>query len=161
MILPVGDGDTVGMHTSAQRDLAKTLRSLKASILQTLQYVDDLSAALELVGNATEGRSAGRGDRSGIQIDHRSFTVSWRGSQCHLGYTLPYRLLEILAHRPDQYLSNEYLLRVIWSGQRSRTAVRSVVSDLRRRLIVAGMDDLAALIDGSNRGHYGLMLSRR
>ena len=145
-----------------RRDMTKVLRLLKASLLQTLQYVDDLSVAIE----STDDQPAKEIERPPVEwprvhIDHRSCTIAWHDRQCHLGYTLAFRLIEVLARRPDHYLSIDYLLSEIWSGQRSRSAVRSAVSDLRCRLVDAGMDDLAAMIDGSNRGHYGLMLSRR
>lgn len=150
------------MHTPPQCDLTKVLRLLKASILQTLHYVDELSGAIESTdGPSAKATQIPQAGPMGIHLDPRSFTISWRGKQCHLGYTLAFRLLETLARRPDQYHSIDYLLSDIWSGQRSRSAVRSAVSDLRRRLTGAGMDDLAAMIDGSNRGHYGLMLSHR
>jgi len=143
------------MHTP--EEFAKTIRVLRASLAQVIRCVDSLTDVAEQMRSETEQPSA----RGLLRLNRHSFTVDWRDRQCHLGYTLAFRLLEVLARRPDHYLSIDYLLSEIWSGQRSRSAVRSAVSDLRRRLVDAGMDDLAAMIDGSNRGHYGLMLSRR
>lgn len=94
------------------------------------------------------------------RIDRRLLSVIWRGRACFLGNTLPFRLLERLARRPNIYVSCEQLLEDVWHGTRSMAAVRSVVKELRQRLRAAGMEDLAGAIDGGVSGHYGLMLDR-
>lgn len=141
-----------------QDRLSEAIRSLKTALVQVVECVDDLTRIIDdlRIVHVDTGAKA-----IPLRIDQNSFVVYWRDRHCHLGYTLAFRLLEALARRPNQYLSIDYLLSEIWSGQRSRTAVRSAVSDLRHRLMDAEMEDLAAMIDGSNRGHYGLMLSRR
>ena len=94
------------------------------------------------------------------QIDRRLLSAIWRGRSCFLGNTLPFRLLERLARRPDIFVPCEQLLDDVWHGPRSMAAIRSVVKELRQRLRAAGMDDLAGAIDGSVSGHYGLMIAR-
>lgn len=82
----------------------------------------------------------------------------WIGRRCFLGRTLTFKLFERLARRPNQYVTYDRLLQDVWNGLRSNEAIRSVVKELRRKLIDAGMSDLAEAIDGSNRECYGLIL---
>lgn len=97
-------------------------------------------------------------DEPRVFMDRRLLTVRWNGRMCHLGNTIPFRLMERLARRPNQYLTHEQLLEEIWGGPRSKSAVRSAINSLRSRLVAAGMSDLADAIDGSNAGCYGLIL---
>lgn len=90
--------------------------------------------------------------------DRGTLSVNWGGRTCYLGFTLPFQLFEALAYRPNRYILVEDLLDEVWCQCRSNAAVRSVVRDLRNRLRKARMPELAAAIDGSNRGRYGLML---
>jgi DNA-binding response OmpR family regulator len=92
-----------------------------------------------------------------LLIDRTTFTVRWNGRTCHLGNSLPFRLLERLSRRPNQYLSSAQLLDEIWGGPRSKAAVRSVVKVLRKKLRRAGMQDLARAVDGRTRDHYTLV----
>jgi hypothetical protein len=50
------------------------------------------------------------------------------------------------------------LLEDVWGGERQAATIRGVVKRLRERLRENGMQQLADAIDGSVRGHYGLML---
>ena len=92
--------------------------------------------------------------------DRPILSVRWRGKSCFLGNTLPFWFFERLARRPNQYYSYEQLIEDVWEGQRTFSAIRSVVRVLRRKLVAAGMDDLANAIDGSVSHHYGLMLDK-
>ena len=98
---------------------------------------------------------------NGLVIDRERLTVSWNGSRCYMGYTIPFRLIERLARRPNQYVTYERLLDDIWGAPRSKSAIRSAVNNLRSQLNSAGMGDLAKAIDGSNSGRYGLILDGR
>lgn len=148
------------MQTSEHIELTTAVRGLRAVVVQLLEHVDRISLEVEQLEIHSDRQLEGPGGPPPLRLDDQTFLVHWRGRTCHLGYTLSFRVLRMLARRPDQYLSTDYLLTQIWAGHRSRTAVRSAVSDLRRRLAEAGMSDLARLLDGNNRGHYGLMLSR-
>jgi DNA-binding response OmpR family regulator len=98
--------------------------------------------------------------RADLVIDAARFSVHFRGRNCFLGNTLPFRLLARLAQRPDTYVSHEDLLAEVWEGVRSEGAVRAVVKTLRQRLRRAGLGELADAIDGTVRGHYALRLDR-
>jgi len=75
-----------------------------------------------------------------------------------LGYTVLFRLADRLSRRPNQYITPDQLLRDVWEGGlRSPETIRSAVRNLRERLSLAGMDDLAAAIRGHG-GRYGLIL---
>ena len=92
--------------------------------------------------------------------DEPLLSIRWRGKSCFLGNTMPFWLFERLARRPNQYFSYEQLLDEVWKGPRTFSAIRSVVKVLRKKLALAGMDDLADAIDGSVSRHYGLMLDK-
>jgi DNA-binding response OmpR family regulator len=141
-------------------NLGETLRALRAALIQVIGHVDEVSAAVDRLVAETRLRGDAPTGPNPL-VDHTSFTVHWDGRRCHLGNTLAFRLFQALAKRPDTYLSTADLMEEIWSGQRSASAVRSAVCDLRRRLIRAGLADLAARIDGGNRRHYALVLSGR
>jgi DNA-binding response OmpR family regulator len=107
------------------------------------------------------GRVSGKGSSGAPVLDRTTFCVLWGGKTCRLGNTLSFKLLERLAHRPNQLVHCEVLLQDVWEGCRSREAVRSVVKMLRQKLNAAKMEGLAGAIDGSTAHHYGLMLGRR
>lgn len=91
-------------------------------------------------------------------IDCGLMSINWRGHSCFLGNTLPFKLFERLARRPNHYVHCDQLLVDVWRGRRSIGAVRSVIKVLRQKLCAAGMSDLAQAIDGSVAGHYALKL---
>ena len=93
-------------------------------------------------------------------VDLATFSVHWNGKTCVLGNTLPFRLLERLGRRPNQFIHCDQLLDDVWQGLRSREAIRSVVKVLKQKLVQAGMDDLAASINGNQPHHYGLIFNR-
>lgn len=95
-----------------------------------------------------------------LLVDAATFTVNWNGQTCHLGYTVPFRLIVHLARNEGRYVAHQELLDEVWGGPRSASAVRSAMTDLRARLTRAGMKDLAEAIDGHNSGHYGLLLGQ-
>jgi DNA-binding response OmpR family regulator len=128
------------------RDLAGILR---IAADQAEHVAAAMLAAKRSEPDVTEGR---------LRVDPEDLTVRWNGTTCFLGYTLPFRLLERLARRPNQYVTHEQLLLEIWGGTRSKSAIRSAVNELRARLSAAGMSDLARAIDGSNAGRYALNL---
>ena len=98
--------------------------------------------------------------RSSI-IDETTFSVRWADRTCRLGNTVAFRLLARLARRPNQLVACETLLDELWDRHTSCDALRSTVKVLRRKLTAAGMEDLAAAIDGSTSHYYALMLAGR
>lgn len=91
-------------------------------------------------------------------IDRPMLSVSYGGRSCFLGNTLPFRLLERLLRRPNQYVSHQQLQDDVWDGEPSPESIRSVVKELRRKLRCAGMDRLAQAINGKVARHYSLTL---
>lgn len=137
------------------------LGKLRRVVFEALRVCDELSSALD------QSAPSSSGDRlivvepsSDLKVDRSSFSIIWRGRSCQLRNGLPFRLLEELIHRRHQYVSVENLLERVWNSEdRSPSAVRTVVWELRRRLIAGGMPDLAESLDGiSCRGHYRLSL---
>ena len=141
-------------------DTLTTLPELLLDLTVSLRQAADKAerAALALARPMPQVSTNGK---HGLEIDRHALTVRWNGNGCFLGYTLAFRLIDRLAQRPNYYFSHAQLLDDVWGGPRSRSAIRSVVSDLRIRLASAGMAELASMIDGSNPGHYGLLMQRR
>jgi DNA-binding response OmpR family regulator len=150
-------------------EIAESLRRLVVSYRATVAEVEETLVALcrklELDQISildrdltfASARQAPRYELSGLVIDRLTFTVRWRGRSCYLNNTLPFRLLERLARRPNQYVSCAQLLDDVWEGAiRSKAAIRSVVKVLRQKLSKAGMRDLASAIDGRTKGYYTL-----
>jgi DNA-binding response OmpR family regulator len=98
--------------------------------------------------------------RPALLVDPATLSVNFCDRTCFLGNTLGFKVLLYLAQHPDAYVTYESLLSEVWQARRSDAAVRSVVKNLRGRLRQAGLGDLAALIDGTAAGHYGLKLAR-
>jgi hypothetical protein len=103
----------------------------------------------------------GNGSTCPSIIDATTFSVRWANRTCRLGNTVAFRLFARLARRPNQLVACETLLDELWDRHTSCDAVRSTVKILRRKLTAAGMEDLAAAIDGSTSHHYALMLAGR
>lgn len=136
---------------------------LTGSLLELAELLRQAADRAETIASevATHLAAPARDDGDvGLIIDQRLLAVRWNGGVCHLGNTIPFRLMERFARRPNQYLSHERLLREIWGGARSRSAIRSAVRELRLRLIEAGMPELAQAIDGRTPGQYGFFPDR-
>lgn len=133
--------------------------SLANHLLDAVKDRFDLDLAEHLSSGARSPRNY-HGITDGRPIaDSASYTVVWRGKTCFLGNSLPFRLFEQLACRPNRYFSHDELLDDVWQGCRTPDAVRSVVKVLRRKLREADMDDLASAIKGNVRNHLGLTLA--
>jgi len=91
-------------------------------------------------------------------VDGAAMTVTWAGRSCLLGNTVPFHLMDRLARRPNQYVTFDRLIRDVWAGNiRSDDTIRSSIRNLKTRLVVAGMEQLASFLRGERR-HYGLFL---
>ncbi|MGC4004087.1 MAG: helix-turn-helix domain-containing protein [Pirellulales bacterium] len=95
-----------------------------------------------------------------LVIEDHVFTIRFRGKPCFLGNSLGYRLILKLAENRGRYVSHEELLETIWCGKRSVSAIKSVISDLRHKLLKSGLTELARALDGSLKGHYRLRIAR-
>ena len=93
-------------------------------------------------------------------VNQSTLSIGWKGKSCFLGNTLAFKLFSRLSRRPNQFIGLDELQEHVWEGFRSKEAIRSVVKELRRKLGKACMEDLAAFIDGHNKGYYGLILNR-
>lgn len=144
------------MDASHAERLRMSVTQLAADLRDLVRRTESILRLLvDITGDSSHGRRVRQG--SGL-IDNATFTVQWNGKVCHLGYTVPYRLFVRLSEQPNEFVSHQQLLDDVWGGPRSGSAVRSAVAELRSRLSRAGMKDLAAAIDGTNTGFYGLRL---
>lgn len=135
--------------------------SVDHTILSIANALRGLADRLEMTVGERQQPSRSRpmnGSTSPLTIDRATFSVRWDSRECVLGATISFRLFERLARRPNHYASHAQLLEDVWGGTRSVSTIRSAVGELRKSLAVAGMGDLAQMIDGQHRGHYGLML---
>ena len=146
-------GDDAALFESILRDMAQKLSSL----------VEDVNLARRVLAGrrSTDPHAPSAQDPPDGLADEGRFAVRWRGRECRLGNTVSFRLFHRLAAARNRYVTHDDLLSDVWDGEeRSPSAIRSAVGELRRRLVEGGMEDLAAAIDGRNPGHYGLLLER-
>ena len=91
------------------------------------------------------------------QIDRGTFTVTYRGKTCFLGYTMAFRLLERLAEARGIFIPIETLIDDVWGGRGvSEEAVQRQVSTLRAKLKAA---EAKGVHIEAQPGHYRLILS--
>lgn len=110
------------------------------------------------IANLRGSEQAGEDAIRQVIVDRASMTVVSSGRTCSLSNTVQFKLMEFLAHRPNQHHPYERLLRSVWDGRRvSDDTIRSTVRHLRQRLRGVGMNDLARAIESAGR-MYGLML---
>ena len=151
----------------AQR-LAQLADQLAETLLTATNSVGEMRATLvaELDRfDPVNARAAGDGpppSRSQMQrrpwVDYSTLSLMWSGKTCYLGLTVLLRLADRLSRRPNHYITPDQLRRDVWAGDlRSPDTIRSAVRNLRQRLTDAGMEELAAAIQGHG-GGYGLML---
>lgn len=140
--------------------ILRVANSLRASLFAMVTCVDELCELVE------QGRQPQRDSLSvvvqiagqSLRVDRGTYTIHWKGRRCPLGCTMAFHVMERLARRPNEYVLTDRLLDDLWSGARAYSTVRSTVCRLKARLRREGMGDLAELIDGRTRGHYGLVL---
>jgi len=146
-------GEDAALFESILRDMAQKLSSL----------VGDVNLARRVLAGRRGDDSAGSAgqDRPPGLADEGRFTVRWKGRECGLGNTVSFRLFRRLAAARNRYVTHDDLLGDVWDGEeRTPSAIRSAVAELRRRLIEGDLKELADAIDGTIPGHYGLLLDR-
>lgn len=144
-----------------KRLIQESLQALAASHAAAVAQIEKTMIALvEELGPEPDreerGRDAGSSECPTANVT--TFCITWRGKTCFLGNNLLFWLFRRLLQSSGLYVSHLDLLDDVWRGQRQSSTVRGVAKRLRDRLIDADMADLAAAIDGSVSGHYGLML---
>lgn len=151
------------MKVHPTQRIQETLRKMAAAHAAAMAASEEVMALLaaEFEGavasaTRTDTPRATASDRP--VIDWPMLSVSYRGRSCFLGNTLPFRFLERLLRRPNQYVSHQQLQDDVWEGEPSPESIRSVVKELRRKLRCAGMDGLAKAINGKVARHYSLTL---
>jgi len=154
--------DTILPPLEQLADLALRLRQfagLLEDIVSGACRNQEPNGAATLFPPVRLAQPSGNGSGTPPLADRATFSACWGGRTCRLGNTISFKLLERLARRPNHLVSCEVLLQDVWDGRRSPEAVRSAVKVLRQKLTSAGMDDLAAAIDGSTAHHYRLSLN--
>ncbi len=91
-------------------------------------------------------------------IETSSHSVVWEGKRCFFGNNLLFRFFERISRSPNQFISYRVLLNDVWGDEREHSSIRGVAKRVRDRLACQGMPDLANRIDGTNPGHYRLIL---
>jgi DNA-binding response OmpR family regulator len=156
------------MNSKKRDQIRRTLRNMAAAHASMIDFMEQALSllneelALDPVTFWHSHKSGGAATSSAKlpSVDRDSFSIRFRGKECFLGNTLPFRLFERLMHQANTYVAYEELLTDVWDGVRSDEAVRSVVKRLRATLRHGGMPELATAIDGSVVGHYALNLER-
>ena len=152
------------MKPNRRELLRRTLRNLAESHAATMELMEqtlvllgeELAVDAVTFWKARTSITAIRPVVAAVYVDRDRLQVVFQGRTCVLGNTLPFKLLERLARRPNTYVTHEELLYDVWDGVRSQAAIRSVVKRLRQALRRDGLADLAASIDGTSSGRYRL-----
>ena len=153
------------MDADKARRLNEIVSQLSQALMTAAICAQEIQAAVRIEMDAAElgHRSNGFVERPANLLerpllDESTLSVIWKGKTLHLGNTRAFRLLERLARCPNQYVTHEDLLRDVWDDMLLSTAtIRSVVRQLRRKLRIADLTDLAAAIHAHN-GRYMLTL---
>ncbi|MGO9110204.1 MAG: helix-turn-helix domain-containing protein [Thermoguttaceae bacterium] len=143
-------------NTVTMQRLARAAACLRQAVSLIEEVVPGIAEILASDRSATPSGNSSAGPSI---TDRATFSVHWADRTCRLGDTMPFRLLERLARRPNRFIHCDVLLEELWDEHTSSEAVRSTVKILRRKLTAAGMEDLAEAIDGSTARHYALMLA--
>jgi hypothetical protein len=160
------------MDSNYQHEIADSLRRLALAHSNAVAYFEEtvsvLCRALHMDENGFQlpiHRTANPLPPPAVDptiptVDESLLSVVYRNRRCFLGNTLPLWFFKRLARQPNHYIPYRDLLKDVWDGQRSNEAVRSVAQVLKQKLKKARMGDVAKAIDGSNRGHFGLILDK-
>jgi hypothetical protein len=159
-------GDSAMLETREQRirTILKWLSAAQATEISALQEsIDFFQGELDRISGETpnpSGVQSWNANSELVIMNHSMMCVEYGGKSCFLGNTLMFKFLAQLARRRNRYVSYDVLFDEVWCATRDRSSVRSVVKELRAKLLAAGMRRLCEAIDGRVSGHYGLMLSR-
>src|SRR3954468_10271586 len=115
------------MKSNKRELLRRTLRNLAESHAATMELMEQTLVLLgeELAVDAVtfwRARMTANSSRPliiALHIDRDRLQVVFHGRTCVLGNTLPFKLLERLARRPNTYVTHEELLSDVWEGVRS------------------------------------------
>ncbi len=151
------------MNAEKTQRLALLANQLAENLMTVAICAEELRATIRAELDAIPASSATRGNvgphSERPHVDHSTLSVLWGGRTCQLGYTVLFKLVDRLSRRPNQFVTFDQLLRDVWDGDfRSPDTIRSAVRNLRQRLSDAGMNRLAAAIQG-HAGRYGLILN--
>lgn len=147
-----------------QRDEVTLIDSILRDIAQKLSSaVEDLNLARRLLAGhrgSGPGSPSSEAQPAGL-TDEGRFVARWQGRECQLGNTVSFRLFRCLAAARNRYVPHLELLEDVWEGEeRTPSAIRSAIGELRSRLVSGGLKEVADAIDGAIPGHYGLLLER-
>lgn len=153
------------MNADKREQIRRTLKNLAAAQASTIQLMEQTLAlisdelALDPLSYWKSWQPSTTSTSSSWPVaDEELLEIRYQDRTCFLGNTLPFRFFARLTRRPNSYLTYEELLEDVWQGERSDSAIRTVVKRLRILLRHAGMADLAEAIDGSVPGRYALRL---
>lgn len=159
-VLPRGPCEhKFGMQAIHAERLLKATKALRTSLLVVISQVDEISDLVESLPLDSLRPPVVAIPTAPLRLDRSTYSVWWAERSCPLGHTMAFRVIERLARSPNEYISTDRLLVDLWGATRTPSTVRSTVCGLKTKLRDAGLAELAKRIDGTTRGHYGLMLS--
>jgi hypothetical protein len=106
-------------------------------------------------GDAT-AVAASATDYNKFVVDPATFSVKYKGKECPLGNTKEFQVIERLGRSRGTYLKIATLMTDVWGDTIiDRTTVQKTISNVRKKLIAAGLGELV-VIDGTQRDSYTL-----
>jgi hypothetical protein len=151
------------MRAERRQAIREALASLAlthaSAVVQLETAIRLLSEALDVLDDDfAVGLLEGPPRRQNDFVDMANHSVRWEGKTCFLGNSLPFRFFERISRSPNQYISYRVLLNDVWGGEREHSSIHGVAKRLRDRLNLSGMNNLSEKINGTNPGHYCLLL---
>ena len=89
-----------------------------------------------------------------LVVYETTHSIRWKGLHCHLGNSMIFRCLKVLAAAPNQAIRHDEMLEALGHCLRNHpNDVRLIIYRLKTRLRTAGMPDLADRIDNVRKAY--------
>src|SRR5262245_50655004 len=106
------------MDTRRRDQIARSLRRLTELYVATMQLLCEELALDPLPHLQGQPPPSSRSSPQSLVVDRTLLSVIFRGKQCFLGNTLPFKFFSLLAQRPNTYFTYDDLLAEVWQGNK-------------------------------------------
>jgi len=115
------------------QSLLTCLRGAASDVERTLVILDEEVVVLQPHARPLESQPRA------LILDRKAFAVSWGSKTCYLGYSILYRVMDVLASHPNQYVSHRRLLDLAWHGPRSdsKTVRHLAQNNWKQKIVIS------------------------